>query len=761
MHTTARSVVKLLFLLAILSTAILSSALKWQTNAAPAKASQPIWEVDLTKYGFQGRPPILRHNADTWGVSTYQQGVVFTDNQVVVAFFVVRDDPPGAPVGSKASPSDPYRLVAVFLNAVNGELIQKHGWAVPSTSQDVEFPYLFATTNGRLVVGNEDSFSLYSRDLQILAKHDASAPGVGMGLVVSPAGDTALTKETQRMDGKWISHFDLLDTERLSTIASWRGDPLGNEMLWGNEIATKSLHTLYFKTPETAVRVIPTSKDLCDSQGFINKDAIAFTSCGSPDRLFLVSTADGRIIQAIELGSEQMDGPPVASQNGRRFAIPTNHWGLANDNPKKLYARVFDVEGDMPILKLEVAPHYTASPNFYTPEGDTRFGWGGLALSPDGELLAVKSGPIVQLYQLPELGRARECIAPCGKTGEAPSSASGNSAEAAATAKALWPSTPPPRPPASLVQQALSWLPADTETVTAANGPFPLPELNRDAAETSKTEESEDIASLFRSLPIGLFGFQKGVIGNYFKDEKIDLAIEGARHFRSPSGLGGGPYEGADILCFSTDISARAKSFMQVAPKIARRMEEIDGEAVAVFQEPMENDTWTFYVTFPKPTIAVAATDRAYLREVLARIRGKSGPRALSENLPEWKHADTHAAFWALRHYDRDGAGKDPTSPFGGKQSANFADEEAIGLTFSFDPVKSPFATLTYFGGGKNAMQEIFSQIKTEPGALHLDPQYREIEPSVFQGRYNLAGDESAQIFIFVLLSLLGHAIYL
>ena len=686
---------------------------------------------------------------------------MFTDNHVVVAFFVVRDEPPGAPAGSKASPSDPYRLVAVFLNASNGELLRKHDWAIPSTSQDVEFPYLFATTEGRLLVGNRDGVALYSRELQVLAKHDASVPDVGMGIVVSPAGDAALAKETQRIDGKWISHFDLLETERLSTISTWQGDPLGHQVLWGNEIAWKLRDSLNFKTPETAARIIPTSKELCACEGFINKDTIAVTSCGSADRLFLISTADGTVKQTIELGSEQMDGPPVTSQSGRRFAIPTNHWGLANDNPKKLYARVFDVESDMPILKLEVAPHYTPSPNFYTPEGDTRFGWGGLALSPDAELLAVKSGPIVQVYQLPELGRPRECVAPCGKTGEVTSGAPGNSADAAAAAKVLWPSTPPPRPPASLVQQALSWLPADTETVTAANGPFPLPELNREAAETSNTEESEDIASLFRSLPIGLFGFQKGVLGNYFKGEKIDLAIEGARHFRSPSGLGGGPYEGADILFFSTDVSARAKAFMQTAPKIAERMEEIDGEAVAVFQEPMENDTWTFYVAFPKPTIAVAATDRAHLREVLARIHGKSGPRALPENLLEWKHADTHAAFWALRHYDRGGAGKDPTSPFGGKQSANFADEKAIGLTFSFDPLKSPFATLTYFGGGKNALQEIFSQIKTEPGAQQLDPQYREIEPSVFQGRYNLAGDESSQIFTFVLLSLLGHAIYL
>lgn len=56
---------------------------------------------------------------------------------------------------------------------------------------------------------------------------------------------------------------------------------------------------------------------------------------------------------------------------------------------------------------------------------------------------------------------------------------------------------------------------------------------------------------------------------------------------------------------------------------------------------------------------------------------------------------------------------------------------------------------------------EFFAQMKAEPGVEALNPQYREIEPGVFEGRYNLAGDESVSIFAFVLLALLGHAVYL
>ena len=312
----------------------------------------------------------------------------------------------------------------------------------------------------------------------------------------------------------------------------------------------------------------------------------------------------------------------------------------------------------------------------------------------------------------------------------------------------------------SPANEALAWLPADTETVTAANGPFLLPEMGREDNEETKFESEKDIAELFRGLSMGLLELQNGMFGTYFKGAKVEFAIEGARVFRAPSGLGGGPYDGADILIFSSDMTAAASSFMKEARKTALRMEKIDGQTIAVFQEKMEDDTWTSYVAFPKPNLAVAATDREYLREVLARIGGKSGPRALPDGIPEWKYVDKHATFWAVRHYTRGGASTDPTSPFGGKKTANIADDKAIGLTVVLEERAVREVRLTYLGG-KDALAEIYSEVEREPGAKELGAKYREIEPGVFEGRYHLNKDESVSIFTFVLLALLGHAVYL
>lgn len=418
---------------------------------------------------------------------------------------------------------------------------------------------------------------------------------------------------------------------------------------------------------------------------------------------------------------------------------------------------MFGLDADKPILTLRVTPHYSSSPNFQTPEGDTRFGWGGLALSPEGELLAVKSGPIVQLYQLPEVGSSTKCVGDCSSENDAT-----NSRPALAHRQ---PDSPMKMvAPSQLVERTLSWLPADTETAIAANGPFTLPDLNPEERNPPVHGDADETGEIFKSTPVGLFGFKKGLMGKYFKSEKVVLALEGSRHFRTPAGLGEGPYQGCDIAVFASDINVSADAFLKESSGVVLRTEQIEGQQVVVFQEKLEEDTWTTFVAFPKPKIAVAATNEEYLREVLARIKGKQGERALPESLPEWKYVNTHAEFWALRHYDKKGTSSDPTSPLRDENPSVIADEHAIGLTFYFDPDKSKTATVTYLSGDENILpkiQEHLFPIMSEPGAREMHIRYREIAPGVVEGSYDLDHIESAEVFTFVLAALLGHVVAL
>lgn len=315
------------------------------------------------------------------------------------------------------------------------------------------------------------------------------------------------------------------------------------------------------------------------------------------------------------------------------------------------------------------------------------------------------------------------------------------------------------------IQRVLSWLPADTETVIGANGPFVLPDTTAEVNETENGKSSDqEIEEEFRGIPLGLFSYKKDIFAKHFKGEKVLLGIEGSRQFRYPSGLGEGPYQGCAIAIFVNDITDRTDSFMNDATTAAIRMERIEGQKVAVFQEELETDTWTTFIAFPKPNVAVAASDRDYLVEVLARINGKTGPRALPESLAEWKHVNIQDQFWGVRHYSKKDTQLDPTSPFRLGGLPGFADQKAIGLTFDFDPGKSKTAMITCLSDNEKILELLkrnFFPLRFEPEAKELNIRYQQVEKGVVVGSFDLKRQESANLFALELLMLLGHEIFI
>lgn len=319
------------------------------------------------------------------------------------------------------------------------------------------------------------------------------------------------------------------------------------------------------------------------------------------------------------------------------------------------------------------------------------------------------------------------------------------------------------------LQEALSWLPEDTETISVARGPFVL---NSKIAQSEAHEEENEnrvvsdreLGEPFETLPLSLFGFKDGLLLRHLKGKRISLAIEGARHFRPPSGFGEMPYEGCAIAVFVDDLNTDIASFAKDNRKSLLKVEQIAGQVVAVFQEKLENDTWTAFVASPNKHILAVATNRDYLTEVLLRLQGKKGDRALPNDLPEWKYVNTDLQFWGLRHFDRTQAKLDPSSPFGGQKSANDADEQAIGLVYSFDRTSGKTAKITYLTGdvslGSRPDATLLSMGKGRE-ARALDIKYREVGPGVVEGSYTLQNLGQVQFFFFVFMGMLGHAVFI
>src|SRR5262249_21712866 len=140
---------------------------------------------------------------------------------------------------------------------------------------------------------------------------------------------------------------------------------------------------------------------------------------------------------------------------------------------------------------------------------------------------------------------------------------------------------------------------------------------------------------------------------------------------------------------------------------------EMVGQRVAIFTEKLEEDEWTYYVCHPRPNILIWATSQPYLKEVLERIE-KPGPRALPDNLPEWKQVDTTAPIWAIRHYTNDYSASDPSSPSREKAAANVPDPQALGFVFWWDANAKNAAHACYLTKGKDG-QKVVGEGWTHP----------------------------------------------
>ena len=315
-------------------------------------------------------------------------------------------------------------------------------------------------------------------------------------------------------------------------------------------------------------------------------------------------------------------------------------------------------------------------------------------------------------------------------------------------------------------EHVLAWLPPDTETLLVANGPFWMSNFQiGQEVYTNHEVTSEELEKYFEGMTLGLFNSRNGLLEKHLRGKKVLFALEASRHFRSPTGLGELPFEGCAVAVFRDDLDDRRDAFMKEAAQKGVSIQEIEAQKVAVFEEPSEQDIWKIYIAFPQKGVVMVATNEQFLREMLSRMRSPERERALPSSLPEWKYVNTRAHFWGVRHFDKQQAKEDPTSPFGGRKSANLPDDGAIGLTYQCSPSEERKATLTYFSKSGAEISKIeegrfpsFSEPE-DTAALHI--QRRELQSGVIQSTYELSRSRPLNWFFFVFLGSVGHAIYI
>jgi len=322
---------------------------------------------------------------------------------------------------------------------------------------------------------------------------------------------------------------------------------------------------------------------------------------------------------------------------------------------------------------------------------------------------------------------------------------------------------PQPLPRQVTLGSVLSWLPADTEVVIGASGPFPFPDLAAIPDPSSGELSRAELALRTQSnLPLSLFQLRNGGLRESLKDKQVALAVEGSRHFRPPPVGGAMRYEGCAIVVMQGRTPVDVDAFMNSTVSLAKRFEKIAGQSVAVFEELTGNGVWTTFVAFPRKDIVAIATDLSYLRTVLTRLNGTPGPRALPDSLPEWKYVNTRAPVWGIRHYDKSQARLDPTSPFQDPAAASFPDPRAVGVTFYFEPFERRQALITYLSATEDYRSLLLDYLSmadadaASQGEFRI--RFRQAGPGALQGLVSLTPAEALYRLLFGLAGMLGHA---
>jgi hypothetical protein len=300
----------------------------------------------------------------------------------------------------------------------------------------------------------------------------------------------------------------------------------------------------------------------------------------------------------------------------------------------------------------------------------------------------------------------------------------------------------------SLVNELLECLPPDTETLSVAQGRFKI------SAQKQNEPDHPSLEWWLRAWR-GLHSAE-GPMAKAFKGRTVVLAAEGSRRFHIPAGLGSGHFEGCYFWFFDHDS---ARNFELKTLKPGSQLLRIKGHDVVYFKEMVaqfrttarvEKQEWNVYFASPRPDLILQATHLGYLEEVLDRIQRKGKGRAFPEDLPEWKHVDVEAPFWAIRHYV-----KPDTDLDSGLYVDPIGDAGVTGMTFSFNPSKGQSVKLSFI----DAKEESCSIIKEVWSQGDLKLKTKRDRAGVLQVTIELEGENAAAWCYGFLLIALGHPI--
>jgi hypothetical protein len=241
------------------------------------------------------------------------------------------------------------------------------------------------------------------------------------------------------------------------------------------------------------------------------------------------------------------------------------------------------------------------------------------------------------------------------------------------------------RSASSEIENFIEALPENTETVAVAQGSFKL------SAPGGNVQL--DALQVARGYVLGLLSAaEKGQVFKALEGRTMRYAVLVARKFRNhpPDGSQGLPlgmidYQGCAVYAVAGTVSETVFPKVPETTIFGKRVWLMQGKQYEQARDATPKiDTYLF--TLLKADTILACNDRDFFESIVQGIAAPAGKHGLPPNLPEWRHVERSAPFWALRHFRTDAAGTDPTDPRRGSLFG-IAYDGSIGVTLQ---VESP-----------------------------------------------------------------------
>ncbi|MFZ1936999.1 MAG: hypothetical protein WBL72_23080 [Thermoguttaceae bacterium] len=342
------------------------------------------------------------------------------------------------------------------------------------------------------------------------------------------------------------------------------------------------------------------------------------------------------------------------------------------------------------------------------------------------------------------------------------------------------------KPPALAadVEQAIRWLPEDTESIVVVQGPLqhgtlkdfrdppPPPVVSVGSASspfqavspatpgppTLTFDAVPQPEADFRQEMLGastqLFGLAGEAFIENISKHGIRFVVEAARQFGRPVIGSASTYEGCELIVFDrgvpdAPVRAREKEKLAIEQIGNNRVVRIDTDA----RWGEKDERLSVWYAKPKPNVLIAATNARFLSSILQRIGRPGAPPSSLLGFPEWKYVDTKSSVWGVRHR------RTNTEIYIISRPWDHPPPALIGVTFSYQPrpTESVAYRLHFAEETKNPLSRA---VNDKTGMKLVAPTVAERRITLHKGADTGARDSATRAYMcFLIQHVMGYVV--